>query len=212
MRELTFKGFLTQYVRSLSKQETTSLYKLAQEAACENYRLREPLALYALYSQKQDVLLQATKDAALHAQYCDLVTSYTAEDMTQLLTEKAEVLPEEYHKVWCSYLSQKNRHDADDHTKELMRQKVKRLQEKYGVTNYRIYTYLHLNPGNLNAWLKHGQSDKVSLETARRTVRYLESKASAVRFPPGLTDDEKIDLVAADVLKRYRRAFEELAK
>lgn len=36
-------------------------------------------------------------------------------------------------------------------------------------------TDLRLNPGNLNAWLKHGNSDKVSLETARRTLRYVEA-------------------------------------
>ena len=56
-----------------------------------------------------------------------------------------------------------------------MRQKVKRLQEKKGVTTYRIYTDLELNPGNLNAWLKHGDGAKVSLETARITLRYMES-------------------------------------
>lgn len=28
----------------------------------------------------------------------------------------------------------------------------------------------------------------------------------------GLTDDEKIDIAAAGILERYRRAFEELAK
>lgn len=27
-----------------------------------------------------------------------------------------------------------------------------------------------------------------------------------------MTDDEKIDLVAAEILKKYRKAFEELAK
>ena len=56
-----------------------------------------------------------------------------------------------------------------------MRQKVKRLQEKKGAANYRIYTDLRLNLGNLNTWLKHGDSDKVSLETARRTLRYVET-------------------------------------
>ena len=43
------------------------------------------------------------------------------------------------------------------------------------MTNYRIYTDLKLNPGNLNAWRKHGDGDEVSLETDRRTLRYLES-------------------------------------
>lgn len=97
--------------------------------------------------------------------------------MTQLLEQASPQVPAEYHKVWRSYMSRKNRGRADDYTKELMRQKVKRLQEKNGVTNYRIYTDLKLNPGNLNAWLKHGDSDKVSLDTARRTLRYVENRA-----------------------------------
>lgn len=179
MRELTFRGFLTQYVKKLSVQETNSLYKLAEEASRDNPRLREPLFLYALYGQKQDVLLQATKDPALHVVYYEMTEKYTTDLMTDALVSGSVALPDEYHKVWRSYLSRKNRGQADDHTKELMRQKVKRLQEKHGVTNYRIYTDLKLNPGNLNAWLKHGDSDKVSLDTARKTLRYVEGRVAA---------------------------------
>ena len=174
MRELTFRGFLTQYVKQLSAQETNSLYKLAAEASSNNPRLREPLFLSAVYSQKQDVVLQATKEPNLRSEYHRLVMLYTADTMTELFEQASPALPAEYHKVWRSYQSRKNRGQADNHTKELMRQKVKRLQEKKGVSNYRIYTDLKLNPGNLNAWLKHGDGDKVSLETARMTVRYVE--------------------------------------
>ena len=176
MRELTFKGFLTQYVKQLSEQKTNSLYKLATEATSSNPRLREPLFLYAVYSQKQDLLLQAVKEPALHAEYHRLVSLYTPDTMTKLFEQASPTVPAEYHKVWRSYQSRKNRGQADDHTKELMRQKVKRLQERHGVTNYRIYTDLELNPGNLNAWLKYGDSDKVSLETARKTLRYVENR------------------------------------
>ena len=176
MRELTFRGFLSQYVRQLSEEGTNSLYKLAAEASSSNPRLREPLLLYAMYWRKQDILLQATKAPALQAEYHRLVSLYTADKMAELLEQASPLLPAEYHKVWRSYQSRKNRAQADDRTKELMRQKVKRLQEKNGVTNYRIYTDLKLNPGNLNAWLKHGNSDKVSLETARKTLRYVEAR------------------------------------
>ena len=175
MRELTFRGFLTQYVRQLSVNETNSLYKLAAEASSDNPRLREPLFLYALYTQKQDVLLLATKDCVLRADYDKLASQYTIADMTELLEQASPELPVEYHKVWHSYQSKKNRLQADNHTKELMRQKVKRLQMRTGVTNYRIYTDLKLNPGNLNAWLKYGDSEKVSLETARMVLRYVEN-------------------------------------
>lgn len=176
MRELTFKGFLSQYVRQLSEQETNSLYKLAAEASSSNPRLKEPLFLYALYTQKVDVLLLAAKDADLKQEYLHMAGAFTTVSMEEALQNGADEVPAEYQKVWRSYLSRKNRGQADDHTKELMRQKVKRLQEKNGVTNYRIYTDLKLNPGNLNAWLKHGDCDKVSLNTARRTLQYLQSR------------------------------------
>ena len=175
MRNLTFKGYLTQYVRQLALEETNSLYKLAAEAGSNNPRLREPLFLYAVYSQKEKVLLQATKEPTLYMEYRRMIDLYTLDVMTELLEQSSPLLPAEYHQVWRSYQSRKNRSQADEHTKELMRQKVKRLQEKKGVTTYRIYTDLKLNPGNLNAWLKHGDGGKVSLETARRTLRYVEN-------------------------------------
>lgn len=178
MRELTFKGFLAQYVRRLSKSNTNSLYRLAEEASCDNARLREPLFLFALYSGKQAVLLQATKEQSLFAEYQKMASQYNVAQMTQMFEDNASVLPNEYHKVWRSYQSQKNKGQSDNHTKELMRKKVRRLQDQYGVSNYRIYTDLNLNPGNVNAWLKHGAADKVSLDTARKTLRYVEGYAS----------------------------------
>ncbi len=178
MRELTFKGFLAQYVKRLSKFDTNSLYKLAEEASRGNARLREPLLLFALYSGKQTVLLQATKDPNLFAEYQKMVSQYSVDQITQMFEENDSVLPNAYHKVWKSFQSQKNRGQSDNHTKELMRLKVKRLQERCGVSNYRIYTDLNLNPGNVNAWLKHGVAEKVSLETARRTLRYVEGYLS----------------------------------
>ena len=174
MRELTFKGFLAQYVKQLSAQNTNSLYKLAAEASDDNLRLREPLLLYAMLSEKQDVLLKAAKNLVLHKHYSEMVSQYTSEELIVLLEQESPELEEGYHKVWRSYQSRKNRCQADNHTKELMRKKVKRLQEKKGVTNYRIYTDLRLNPGNLNAWLKHGDCDKISLVTAREALRYME--------------------------------------
>lgn len=174
MRELTFKGFLSQYVKHLSAQETNSLYKLTAEASTDNPRLKEPLLLFALCSQRQDILLNAAKNTHLYSEYYKVVTRYSEEALLELLESGSQELSAEYHKVWRTYLSRKNRMQADGHTKELMRQKVKRLQEKNGVTNYRIYTDLKLNPGNLNAWLKHGNCDKVSLDTARKTLRYVE--------------------------------------
>ena len=76
MRELTFKGFLKSYVRSLSQAETNSLYKLVKEAADENPRLREPLLLYAKFTDSTDVLLRAAKKTELYSEYKNLVNRY----------------------------------------------------------------------------------------------------------------------------------------
>lgn len=171
MRELTFRGFLTEYVRTLSFAGTTSVRKLVKEAATENPRLREPLLLYALFSGKTALLMQAASQYGLEAQYSELLSKYDCRTMENALMQ-GNVLPQEYKKVWNSYQRRKNRLAADNCTKELMREKVRRLQAEHGITNYRIYTELNLNPGNLNAWLKHGDCGKVSLNTARSVLRF----------------------------------------
>lgn len=175
MRELTFAGFLTRYVHQLSLEGTNSVYKLAKEAGTDNPRLREPLALYACWQGKESLLLQAAKQTELRDFYACFFTAHSTDSLKKALEQQDPTIPEEYRKVWRSYQSMKNRASAEDHTKELMRGKLKRIQEKKGISNYRIYTDLKLNPGNLNAWLKHGDSGKVSLDTARKALRYVES-------------------------------------
>ena len=43
MRELTFEGFLTRYVRSLSFADTNNVRKLTEEAAEENPPVEEEI-------------------------------------------------------------------------------------------------------------------------------------------------------------------------
>ena len=47
--------------------------------------------------------------------------------------------------------------------------------QKKKLTNYRLYTDLKLNPGNVNAWLKHNDSSKMSLDCARQIYKYAKS-------------------------------------
>lgn len=171
MRELTFRGFLTQYVKQLAKQNTLNLSVLAAQAMHENPRLREPLILYAIFSGKQHTLYCMT----VPVPYSELLVRYTAEEMTELLVTHSNALPTAFHKVWRSYQTRKNRLSADDHTKSLMRNKILRLQSAKHISNYRIYTDLKLNHGNINAWLKHGAAEKISLQSARRILHYVEN-------------------------------------
>lgn len=173
MRELTFLGFLTEYVRSLSKAGTTSIFALAKEASSDNPRLREPLLLYSLASCKKYILLRAAKKFNLEEFYAPVLANIGDKQVETVLEEKC--LPKEYLKVWRSYLTKKNNRRTNDATKELIRNRILCLQKERNVTNYRLYTDLKMNPGNLNAWLKHGDNSKISLDSARSCLMYLSN-------------------------------------
>ncbi len=175
MRELTFAGFLRRYVRELSMSGTNSVSKLAREAAKYNYRLREPLLLYALFSDNSALLRSSIDNEALLEQFDAIFDQYTKAQMLQALKENDPSLSAEYRKVWRSYLAQKNRRETDAQTKELIRQRILSMQKEKGVSNYRIYKTLGLNPGNINDWLKNGAGEKVSLTTARKAFEYVQS-------------------------------------
>ena len=47
------------------------------------------------------------------------------------------------------------------------------VQSEKGITNYRIYKALNLNPGNVNAFLKCGDVSKVGVNTARKILGFV---------------------------------------
>ena len=95
-------------------------------------------------------------------------------NLNDLLDSNKSSLKNEYIKVWKSYISKRNKLQSTNHTKQLILNKVIEYKELKNISNYRIYTDLNLNHGNINAWLKHGECDKVSLDTARKVLKYIE--------------------------------------
>ena len=177
MRKLTFEGFLKQYVVELSGVQTASVHKLA-DCMTENPRLKEPLYLYALAFDKVDLLLRYTVNRAVAAEYEQLSNRYSLAQMLLLLENQSPELTEGYLKVWRSYCSVRDTSLADNDTKALIHRRVLELQRKKKLTNYRLYTDLKLNPGNVNAWLKHNDSSKMSLDCARQIYKYAKSYSS----------------------------------
>lgn len=172
MRKLTFEGFLRQYLRTLSGCNSLSIRKLAHLSEEAEPRLREPLFIYSTICGKTAFLNQTLIGTKLEHEF--LLRTYTAEALIEMLKNKDPRLPSAYHKVWRSYCSVAQRQQTDDATKSLMRDRIIALQQERSITNYRLYTDLNLNPGNLNAWLKHGDSSKISLANARRVMHYLQ--------------------------------------
>ena len=166
-------GWLGESMQEHSLTQSTGVRILAKEAAERNPRLREPLYLYALLTGQIELLQKSVRGTVLAAAYAGLPND-PAEMEKQLRAEPSEQ-PEAYGKVWHSYRVYKERGKRDEVTKELMRRQIVHLQAERGVSNYRLYTSLGLNPGNLNAWLKHGDGKKVSLKTARAVLEQVRA-------------------------------------
>ena len=175
MRELTFKGFLGQYVYAMSDNKTNDIKLLADEALT-NHRLVEPLVLYAVATNKQRRLRRVAKDPHLVRASLELPDDMSWENVLSLLENNDEsALRYEYHKAYRSYLYRRNIQKSQNHTKMLILNKTKRFQSESGITNYRVYTDLALNPGNVNAYFR-GDVSKVSLGTAERILQYMEHR------------------------------------
>lgn len=172
MRKLTFKGFLEKYLRELSGHDTLSINKLTQEAN-QNARLVAPLVLYAVCTGKVGLLLRATSKSAFDVRYISVIMHYSESELARHFSKKDENIPDEYRKVFKAYMSQRNRVQADNKLKDLMRKKVLKLMRAKDVSMYRICQELNLNQGNMFAFLKRGELNMVSLDNARRVLNYL---------------------------------------
>lgn len=171
MRMLTFKGFLSQYVKKLSYANSLDLEKLAAEAVHDNYRLQVPLVLYAVVHGKRALLTDLLQGNDSAKEMLDMLSLLSADSVEQQLCSGN--LPEAYQKAWNSFLVARDAPKRDEALKAAMRKKVLRMQEEKKCSNYRVYTDLKLNPGNINSWLKNGDCTKVSYHTAERVMNYV---------------------------------------
>lgn len=167
MRALTFKGFLVAYVAELSIAGTSSINKLLKELD-KNPRLKEPLIMHGIYSGLPGRVPDKYPDFYKEYKFIhDLLGDISIERI-----EKS-TLPYKYQKVVSAYEYKLNKMANDNETKKLMRNRIILIQKKKNITNYRIYTDLKLNPGNINSFLKHGDVEKISLESARKIWKYV---------------------------------------
>ncbi|CDE51226.1 unknown [Faecalibacterium sp. CAG:74] len=77
-------------------------------------------------------------------------------------------------------------------------------EEELEEARRRLYAHLAQAEEDIKAGRVHPLDDAID-EIIRELDTYPENA-------PGLTDDEKIDIVAARILKEYKAAFEELGK
>ena len=148
-----------------------SLKTLAHEAEEGNCRLAAPLVLYALATEKEAFFLRSLNSSATANEMRRDMQAFSETDVEHLLSSGKA--PRDYLKVWEAYLVAKNAPERDKELKEAIRKKVLQRLQTGNCTCCRICTDLKLNPGNVNCWLKNGDSSKVSYRNAERILNYV---------------------------------------
>ncbi len=164
MRALTLKGYLEQQLCELSDCKSKSLYKFAGLAQ-NNARLREVLCLYISLYVDDKLKNQLTKKFTYLSEFCERLSGKSLNDFDDSLSE--------YKTIYENYLNRKNSKQNDNKLKKLMQKRIVELKTEKGISNYRIYKTLNLNPGNVNAFLKNADVSKVGLNTVRKMLAYV---------------------------------------
>ena len=81
----------------------------------------------------------------------------------------------EYKTIYDNFVYMRDRNHKEDSIKALMHAKIVERQSQKGITNYRVYKALNLNPGNINAYLKNCDTSKVSLDTVRNVLAFVNA-------------------------------------
>mgnify|MGYP004630187251 FL=1 len=169
---LTFEGFLKGYCRELSGQQSLSFRKLIDQARAAEPRVAEPLFLLALVQGKAGYVLKLSQGSWMEKDYQHVLSLFDRiGDLPALCTD--EELPNRYANVWRSYRGIKEKATADRRVNALMRKRTLDALGESGMTRYGLCRDLHLNKGNVYAYLA-GDDSKVSRETARRIMEYAE--------------------------------------
>ena len=175
MRQLTFRGFLRRYLKVLSGKNGVNLRTLLSSAESDNLRLREPLLLYMMATDKKEQFLEFANGKEELSEMAAVASTYNWQNLEHALEVRDENLPIQLQKVYDSYLVKRDWKKGENHSKSLMWNRITKLQQEKSISNYRIYKDLNLNPGNTNAYLKHGDPSKLSLDTVRKALNYLEA-------------------------------------
>jgi len=178
MRQLTFVGFLKEYVKDLSDHGAPAVKNLAKEVMADNPRLKEPLFIYCLYSDNLSLLLKVTKDTPVGAEYEAMAKEYNTESMMQAFEGESIYLPKGYLKVYKTFKSIAGIQERDEKIKELIRLEVLKIITAKNISVYRMSKDLNINNANVNAWIKDGFSTKVSLDNARTMLQYAKDQES----------------------------------
>lgn len=176
-------SFATWAKRQLS-QQLDGRFNLRELAAIVQHsdddRLKSLMLLYAASTSRTERLLEFIWDENLANEYRLAASAISQRSIEKLALRGTPMhaLNDTYNAVMAEFVEAYNVSDEKASTKKQLWAETRDIQLRYGISNCTIYNGLKLNPGNVNAYLKYGATEKVSIANARRIKTYAESLAN----------------------------------
>ena len=168
MQQLSLGGFLDKYIRELSGFERINLTKMARLADSTAPRLKEPLVVYASLKRPAAAVRKMFAGTSLLQDY---------ETYFSNTTEQSEIffnqLPQNYQKLYHSYLTIKEERTTEKQLKSLYRKKILMLKENHRISDYSICKAFNINHGNFHAFLYQEKIENICLEKIRKVYNLL---------------------------------------
>lgn len=175
MKQITFKTWALRELSTLGGG-SFNFGKLAARVQVENdNRMKALLLFYSVDAERWDKLESLLWNESVRAEYRGLVGLLGGRDITRLALRSVPLqsLPDPYKRVLEEYVKAYSSTVLKAESKRELWQKTREVQLRRGISNSEIYHALDLNPGNVNAYLKHGAVEKVSLVNARRIAEFV---------------------------------------
>jgi hypothetical protein len=173
MSKLTFAGWLKIQINHMSDTSTLSLSNLAQIADESQPRLYPFILCYAIETNAVKHLFKCVSDKDILTEYEAVARISNGKSLVALSQTKRKKLPWSYNKLLASWDAAYNMPKTVNDSKKLRWRTSKKLQNDKRISNACVYKALGLNKGNVNAYLKYGDTSKVSLDNATAIMKYL---------------------------------------
>jgi hypothetical protein len=129
--------------------------------------------LYAIATKRIEKLRRYIYNETWMDEFTMVEKNLRTGDFNNLSDTDMNRIPERYRKAIKSYQAAYNKINVRNSSKHMRWEKTVKLQKMKGVSNADIYRGLGLDAGNINAYLKNGDVDRISLSTATEIMNHL---------------------------------------
>lgn len=176
MRSLTFKGFITRYIKEVSNNNTISVSKLVQEASTTNPKIIEPMLLYVAIKNKSKLFFASTQNSQINKKHLEIFEKHLIDISEKDLPKVLTVLPAGYMNIYKKYLEAKNKNIANDPAKEHYKDEILKIAKRYNLTISAIAKETGLKRGNSYRFFSKDQDDYLSLALLKKAYKTLHKK------------------------------------